>query len=80
MDHILGSRPLETEADELCQAKRYERSADRLNMRAGSYRGKLMTKAGEVDLKVPRLRSLPFETPIIECYPSCALAVKKEWL
>ncbi|MEY4565369.1 MAG: hypothetical protein RLY14_339 [Planctomycetota bacterium] len=59
---------LETEADELCQAKRYERSADRLDTRAGSYRRKLMTKAGEVDLKVPRLRSLPFETQIIERY------------
>lgn len=59
---------LETEADQLCQAKRYERTADRVDTRAGSYDRKLQTKAGEVTLKVPRLRSLPFETQIIERY------------
>jgi putative transposase len=59
---------LEAEADALCGAKRYQRSADRLDTRAGHYRRKLMTKAGEVELNVPRLRKLPFETQIIERY------------
>lgn len=59
---------LDAEADQLCGAERYERSADRLDTRAGSYDRKLQTKAGEVTLKVPRLRSLPFETQIIERY------------
>jgi transposase-like protein len=59
---------LDAEADRLCQAKRYERTADRVDTRAGSYERKLTTKAGEVKLKVPRLRSLPFETQIIERY------------
>ncbi len=59
---------LEAEADQLCGAERYERSPDRLDTRAGSYQRKLQTKAGEVTLKVPRLRSLPFETQIIERY------------
>jgi putative transposase len=59
---------LDAEADELCGAARYERSPDRIDSRAGSYQRKLLTKAGEVDLKVPRLRSLPFETQIIERY------------
>jgi transposase-like protein len=59
---------LDAEADQLCGAKRYERSADRVDTRAGSYDRKLQTKAGEVKLKVPRLRSLPFETQIIERY------------
>jgi transposase-like protein len=59
---------LNAEADRLCQAKRYERTADRVDTRAGSYERKLVTKAGEVKLKVPRLRSLPFETQIIERY------------
>ena len=59
---------LDAEADDLCNAKRYERSADRVDTRAGSYDRKLQTKAGEVKLKVPRLRSLPFETQIIERY------------
>jgi putative transposase len=34
----------------------------------GSYERQLQTKAGEVSLKVPKLRSLPFETAIIERY------------
>jgi putative transposase len=59
---------LDAEADRLCQAERYERSAERVDTRAGSYERKLVTKAGEVRLKVPRLRSLPFETQIIERY------------
>ena len=59
---------LDAEADRLCQAKRYERTAERVDTRAGSYERKLVTKAGEVKLKVPRLRSLPFETQIIERY------------
>ncbi len=59
---------LEAEADELCGASRYERSPERLDTRAGHYHRRLLTKAGTVDLKVPRLRSLPFETQIIERY------------
>lgn len=59
---------LDAEADRLCGAGRYERSADRSDTRAGSYRRKLHTKAGEVDLRMPKLRSLPFETQIIERY------------
>lgn len=59
---------LDAEADQLAGAKRYERSPDRLDTRAGSYQRKLQTKAGEVELKVPRLRSLPFESQIIERY------------
>ena len=62
------SAMLDAEADQLAGAKRYERSPDRLDTRAGSYQRKLQTKAGEVDLKVPRLRSLPFESQIIERY------------
>ncbi len=59
---------LEAEADELCGAKRYERAVERLDTRSGHYSRKLATKAGEVKLRVPRLRSLPFETQIIERY------------
>jgi len=59
---------LDAEADHLCNAKRYERSADRKDTRAGSYRRKLHTQAGEVEITVPKLRALPFETAIIERY------------
>lgn len=59
---------LEAEADAQCGAKRYERSAERLDTRAGHYERKLLTSSGEVHLRVPRLRKLPLETQIIERY------------
>jgi transposase-like protein len=59
---------LDAEADRLCQAKRYERNAARASTRAGHYERKLQTKAGEVTLQMPKLRSVPFETAIIERY------------
>jgi len=59
---------LDAEADQLCGAKRYERSPERLDTRAGSYERRLGTKAGEVTLRVPKLRTVPFETAIIDRY------------
>lgn len=59
---------LDAEADALCQAQRYERSPDRVDTRAGTYKRKLQTKAGEVELEVPKLRRQTFETAIIERY------------
>jgi putative transposase len=59
---------LDAEADALCGAGRYQRSAERVDTRAGHYRRHLHTQAGKVTLKVPKLRTLPFETQIIERY------------
>ena len=59
---------LDAEANALCNASRYERSPDRLDTRAGTYKRKLLTRVGEVELQVPRLRTLAFETQIIERY------------
>jgi putative transposase len=59
---------LEAEADALCGASRYERSPDRTDTRAGHYTRSLHTRAGQVKLKMPRLRTAPFETAIIERY------------
>jgi putative transposase len=59
---------LDAEADRLCQAERYERTEARKDTRAGHYSRKLETKAGSVNLKVPKLRTLTFETAIIERY------------
>jgi putative transposase len=59
---------LDAEADAQCGAKRYERSPERLDTRAGHYERKLLTPAGEMTLQVPRLRNLPFESEIIERY------------
>lgn len=62
------NRLLDEEADRIANAGRYERTEARKDTRAGSYTRKLQTKAGEVVLKVPRLRHLPLETSIIERY------------
>ena len=59
---------LDAEADRLCQARRYERTDARQDTRAGHYNRKMGTRVGEVNLKVPKLRTLPFETAIIERY------------
>ena len=59
---------LDAEADRLCGAARYERSEARRDSRAGSYDRSLHTTAGEVKLKVPKLRRQTFETAIIERY------------
>lgn len=59
---------LDAEANRICNARRYERSADRQDTRSGHYKRKLATQAGEVELKVPKLRTLAFETAIIERY------------
>ena len=59
---------LDAEADQLCGAGRYERSEARQDTRAGSYERTLQTSAGEVSLKVPKLRRQTFGTAIIERY------------
>ena len=59
---------LDAEADRLCGAGRYERSEARQDTRAGSYERTLQTSAGDVNLKVPKLRRQTFETAIIERY------------
>jgi len=59
---------LDAEADQLCNAARYERTEARKDTRAGHYERSLHTKAGEVTLKVPKLREHKFETAIIERY------------
>jgi putative transposase len=59
---------LEAEADRLCGAGRYERTGARTDTRAGHYERSLETRAGQVSLKVPKLRRQTFETAIIERY------------
>ena len=59
---------LDKEADDLVNAEKYERSSDRQGYRSGHYKRNLHTTAGEVELKVPKLKGIPFETAIIERY------------
>lgn len=62
------NKMLDAEAQEMCNAQRYERTEARKDCRAGFYQRKLQTKAGEVELNVPKLRYAKFETAIIERY------------
>ena len=57
---------LDAEADELTQAGRYERSAQRQCYRSGHYTRKYTTTSGEVMLQMPKLRGLTFNTAILE--------------
>ena len=59
---------LEKEAQELTQAARYERTEARQGYRSGHYNRSLTTTSGDVTLKMPRLKGIPFETAIIERY------------
>ena len=62
------NRLLDAEADQLCNAEKYQRNDARTDTRAGHYQRKLHTKAGEGMLNVPKLRRQTFETAIIERY------------
>src|SRR5262245_15593112 len=75
LDRVVRSSVEETlkallyeEAERMCNAQRYERSAQRVDTRADPYERNLQTKAGELRLKVPKLRQQTFETAIIERY------------
>ena len=46
---------LDAEADQLCNAEKYQRSDARKDTRGGHYKRNLQTQAGEVRLKVPKL-------------------------
>lgn len=59
---------LEKEAAELTRAAKYERTAARQGYRSGHYNRNLTTTSGDVTLKMPRLKGIPFETAIIERY------------
>jgi putative transposase len=59
---------LGAEAEKLTQAARYERSEVRQGYRSGHYSRNLTTTSGDVELKMPKLKGMSFETAIIERY------------
>jgi len=64
---------LDAEAEEMWNAQRNERSPDRLDTRAGHYRRKLHTEAGEVEVQMRRLGKQAFETVFIARYRRAAV-------
>lgn len=59
---------LDQEAKDLTQAAKYERTESRQGYRSGHYDRNLTTTSGDVTLKIPKLKGVPFETAIIERY------------
>jgi len=59
---------LDAEADRLVNAERYARDEERTGYRAGHYDRTLTTAAGKVNLRMPKLKGVAFETAIIERY------------
>ena len=69
----------DAEADRLLPSRAVRTDGSAEGYAAGSYERHLQTKAGEVTLKVPKLRTLPFETAIIERYGGGKVRWKKRW-
>ncbi len=65
------------EAEELLCAKPYERSPERKDHRNGSRKRKLKTRVGEIELSVPRLRTLAFQTMVIERYRRMEISLEE---
>ena len=59
---------LDHEAEELVNAEKYERTGKRRGYRSGHYERNFTTTAGDVKLKIPKLKGVQFETAIIERY------------
>ena len=59
---------LDAEANKPVNAERYARDEQRQGYRAGHYDRSFTTTAGEVNLRVPKLKGVAFETAIIERY------------
>ena len=59
---------LDAKADKLVNAERYAREEQRKGYRAGHYERNFTTASGDVTLKMPKLKGVPFETAIIERY------------
>lgn len=68
---------LDEEAAAICKAQKYEHTEKREGTRAGHYDRKLLTKTGEVNLKIPKLKKVTFETAIIERYKRREISVEE---
>ncbi len=59
---------LDAEADRLVNAERYARDEERKGYRAGHYDRTFTTTSGDINLRMPKLKGVTFETAIIERY------------
>jgi transposase-like protein len=71
---------LDKQDDELYEAQKYEHTAKRKCTRASYYERGLDTSSGRVNLKVPKLRAVPFESAIIEHYNRRECSVEEAFI
>ena len=64
----LVKNSVEETLNALLDAERYARDEERQGYRAGHYDRSFTTTAGEVNLRMPKLKGVAFETAIIERY------------
>jgi len=63
---VLYQALIDTEASEVIQAERHERSLARTTQRNGTRSRTLSTKGGDVELKIPKLRKGSFFPSVLE--------------
>ena len=68
---------LDAEADEIAGASRYERSGGWKAYRADHYERRITAKAGTLELKVPKLKGVLFESAVVERYRRCEESVEE---
>ena len=68
---------MNAEAEELICAGPYERSESRRDHRNGTRKRKIKTRVGEIELSVPRLRTLAFQTMIFERYRRMEISLEE---
>ena len=68
---------MDAEAEELLCAKPYERTGERKDYRNGKRKRSLKTRVGEIELEVPRLRVLEFQTEVIEKYRRMEISMEE---
>lgn len=68
---------MEAEAEELVCAKPYERADERADYRNGKRKRTLQTRVGEIELEVPRLRVLQFQTEVIDRYRRMEISLEE---
>lgn len=59
------------------RAKPYERNGERTDYRNGKRKRKLTTRVGEIELEVPRMRILQFQTEVIERYRRMEISLEE---
>ena len=68
---------LDAEADKLVQAERYARDEQRKGYRAGHYDRSFSTTAGNVNLRMPKLKGLPLRQRLLNAINAVRLLLRR---